>query len=112
MAQADDNGVKHAVGLESLATDWLAILQLNTKTSNSAVARKMKLTPKHVEDIMGGTPTLIDIARMFYALGYKLHIYAEDIKTGEKQMQQPELMPHALKHPHIRAQLEKQKAQK
>ena len=107
-----NDGDMYAAGLEVTATDWLATLQLNTKMSNSIVARKMRITTKHVEDIMGGTPTLEDIAKMFYALGYKLHIYTEDIKTGERDMQPPALLPHALKHPHIRAQLEKQKAQK
>ena len=102
----------YASGLEVLATDWLAILQLNHKMPNSLVARKMRVTPKHVKDIMGGTPTLEDIAKMFHALGYKLHIYTEDLKTGERAMKQPELLPHALKHPHIKAQLEKQKAKK
>lgn len=106
------DGDIYAIGVEVTATDWLARLQLNTKMSNSIVARKMRTTPKHVEDIMGGTPTLVDIAKMFHALGYKLHIYTEDIKTGEKTMTPPELLPHALKHPHIRRQLEKQKAQK
>lgn len=105
-------GDMYAAGLEILATNWLATLQLNTKMSNSIVARKMRITPKHVEDIMGGTPTLADVAKMFHALGYKLHIYTEDIKTGERDMQEPKLLPHALKHPHIRKQLEKQKAQK
>jgi hypothetical protein len=69
----------------------------------------MKITTKHVEAIMGGTPTLSDVTAMFYALGYKLHIYTEDIKTGEQAMQPPELLPHALQHPHIRAQLNTQK---
>ena len=105
-------GMRDAVRLEADATEWLATLQLNTKMPNSAVARKMRLTPKHVVDILSGTPTLEDIAKMFYALGYKLHIYTEDIKTGKKHMQPPELLPHALKHPHIRAQLEKQKVKK
>jgi hypothetical protein len=110
-----NDGDMYAIGVEVTATEWLATLQLNTKMSNSIVARKMRITTKHVEDIMGGLtrrPTLEDIAKMFYALGYKLHIYTEDIKTGEQAMQQPELLPHALKHPHIRAQLEKQKAKK
>lgn len=107
-----NDGDMYASGLEITATEWLATLQLNTKMSNSIVARKMRITPKHVEDIMGGTPTLEDIAKMFHALGYKLHIYTEDLKTGERAMKQPELLPHALKHPHIRAQLEKQKAKK
>jgi hypothetical protein len=106
------DGDMYAIGVEVTATEWLATLQLNTKMSNSIVARKMRVTTKHVEDIMVGTPTLEDIAKMFYALGYSLHIYTEDIKTGERAMQQPELLPHALKHPHIRAQLEKQKAKK
>lgn len=105
-------GDMYAVGLEVIATEWLATLQLNTKMSNSIVARKMRVTPKHIADIMGGTPTLENVAKMFYALGYKLHIYTEDIKTGELAMTQPELLPHALKHPHIRKQLEKQKAKK
>lgn len=106
------DGDTYAVGAEITATEWLAALQLNTKMSNSIVARKMRITPKHVEEIMGGSPTLFDIAKMFYALGYKMHIYTEDIKTGERAMAQPALLPHALKHPHIRKQLEKQKAQK
>lgn len=106
------DGDTYAGGLEITATEWLATLQLNTKMSNSIVARKMRTTPKHIEAIMGGTPTLEDIAKMFYALGYKLRIYTEDIKTGESAMAQPALLPHALKHPHIRKQLEKQKAQK
>lgn len=101
---AAEVGIDHAIRLETDATEWLATLQLNTKMPNSAVARKMRLTIKHIKDIMGGTPTLFDIAKMFHALGYKLHIYTEDIKTGEKHMQPPELLPHALKHPHIRAQ--------
>jgi hypothetical protein len=41
-----------------------------------------------------------------------MHIYTENIETGKKEMQPPALLPHALKHPHIRAQLEKQRAQK
>jgi hypothetical protein len=106
------DGDDYAVSAEIDATEWLATLQLNTKMSNSLVARKMRITPKHVEDIMGGSPTLFDIAKMFYALGYKMHIYTENIETGEKEMQPPQLLPHALKHPHIRAQLEKQRAQK
>ena len=102
------DGDTYAVGVEVTATDWLARLQLNTKMSNSIVARKMRLTTKHIEDIMGGSPTLFDIAKMFHALGYKMHIYAENIETGEKETRAPKLLPHALKHPHIRAQLEKQ----
>ena len=102
------DGDTYAVGVEVTATDRLATLQLNTKMSNSIVARKMRITTKHIEDIMGGTPTLEDIAKMFYALGYKMHIYTEDIKTGERHFLPPALLPHALKHPHIRAQLEKQ----
>jgi hypothetical protein len=102
----------YAIGLEVLVTNWLAVLQLNHKMPNSLVARKMRTTPKHVEAIMGGTPTLQDLANMFHALGYKMRIHVEDIKTGEKHMQQPELLPHALKHPHIRGQLEKPKAKK
>ena len=98
----------HGIEVEVTATDWLARLQLNNKMPNSAVARKMRVTPKHVEAIMGGTPTLSDVAKMFHTLGYKLHIYTEDMKTGEKAMQPPELLPHALKHPHIRKQLETQ----
>lgn len=106
------DGDTYAVGVEVTATEWLATLQLNTKMSNSIVARKMRITTKHIEDIMGGSPTLFDIAKMFHALGYKMHIYTENIETGEKEMQPPQLLPHALKHPHIRAQLEKQKARK
>lgn len=101
------DGSAYAIGLEILATEWLATLQLNHKMPNSRVARKMRVTPKHVEAIMGGTPTLEDLAKMFYALGYKMRIHVEDIKTGKQHMQQPELLPHALKHPRIRAQLEK-----
>jgi len=102
-----ENGSAYAISLEGLATEWLATLQLNHKMPNSLVARKMRVTPKHIKAIMGGTPTLEDIAKMFYALGYKMRIHVEDIKTGKKHMQQPELLPHALKHPHIRAQLAK-----
>lgn len=107
-----EDGEAYAIGLEVLVTDWLATLQLNHKMPNSLVARKMRVTPKHIEALMGGTPTLQDLARMFHALGYKMHIHVEDIKTGEKHMKTPALLPHALKHPHIRAQLEKQKAKK
>ena len=103
------DGDSQGVAAEITTTNWLAILQLNTNISNSIVARKMRTTPKHIEDIMGGTPTLFDVAKMFHALGYKLRIYTEDIKTGERAMQPPELLPHALKHPHIRKQLEAQK---
>jgi DNA-binding phage protein len=95
----------HAAHLTVAATEWLAALQLNKKMPNSLVARKMGVTGKHIKDIMGGNPTLEDLARMFYALGYKLHIYTEDIETGKKEMRQPELLPHALNHPHIRGQL-------
>jgi len=87
------------------ATEWLAMLQFNNKMPNSLVARKMKTTRKHVEELMAGEPTLHDLARMFYALGYKLRVYTENIKTGKKSMRPPKLLPHALKHPHIRGQL-------
>lgn len=87
------------------ATNWLALLQFNKKMPNSLVARKMKTTRKHVAAILGGQPTLNDLARMFYVLGYRLHIYTEDIKTGKKSMRPPKLLPHALNHPHIRGQL-------
>lgn len=87
------------------ATEWLALLQFNKKMPNSLVARKMKTTRKHIEEIMGGDPTLRDLAKMFYALGYKLHIYTEDIKTGKKSMRPPKPLPHALNHPHMRGQL-------
>jgi hypothetical protein len=100
-----DDADSYAIGVEVLATEWLAILQLNKKMPNSLVARKMRLTKKHVEDILGGTPTLFDIVKMFHALGYKMHICAEDIKTGERVTQPPPLLPHARKHPHIRGQL-------
>lgn len=108
----ETDGDMEGARMEVHATEWLAALQLNTKMSNSIVARKMRVTTKHIEDIMGGTPTLFDITKMFHALGYKLHIYTEDLKTGERAMKQPELLPHAVKHPHIRAQLEKQKTKK
>ena len=99
---AEDGGA-YAIGLEIGVTAWLAVLQLNHKMPDSLVARKMRVTPKHVAAIMGGTPTLEDLAKMFYALGYKMRIHVEDIKTGEQHMQRPELLPHALKHPRTRA---------
>jgi DNA-binding phage protein len=102
----------HAAELAVDVTEWLATLQLNKKMPHSIVARKMGLTTKHIKDIMGGEPTLFDLARMFHALGYKLRIYAEDIETGKKEMRQPELLPHALNHPHIRGQLKNQREAK
>jgi hypothetical protein len=99
--------LQHGAHVTVCATEWLALLQFNKKMPNSVVARKMKTTRKHVEDIMGGSqPSLPDLAAMFYALGYKLRIYAEDIETGKKHMQPPEPLPHTLRHPHIRRQLQ------
>lgn len=105
-------GLVHGIALELAAQEWLAALQLNKKMPNSLVARKMGVTGKHVKAIMAGEPTLFDLAKMFYVLGYKLHIYTEDIETGKKEMRQPELLPHALNHPHIRGQLKNQREAK
>jgi hypothetical protein len=101
---AVDPGMMAGARSEITATAWLATLQLNHKMPDSLVARKMKTTGKHVKEIMGGEPTLYDLARMFHALGYELHIYTKNIATGKKEMRQPDLLPHALNHPHIRAQ--------